>query len=326
MTKKERLMAVLNHQQPDHIPVGFWFHFPGEDGIGEKCVKAHLDYYRETDIDFVKIMSDHLGYPLRCEIGSADDWFRLEPLPENDPFFRDTVERCRAINDALQNECHTFYTYFSPVNIVRERDVFTADALQGRNYNAVVAEHIRQNPEAVAHAMRVIAEDHVKLAEMVIREGGCLGIYQSLQGAEHGWLTEAEYNSVVKPSDLIQIEGINRVSRYQILHMCSWAGTPNHLSYWKDYPCAARNWGTGVEGLSLAQGLGFFGRDAVMLGGMDNRTGHPMVSGTREEIRAAVRQVRSEMKDVPFILGADCTLPATIDRNHIRWAVEAARE
>ena len=54
MTKKERLMAVLNHQQPDHIPVGFWFHFPGEDGIGEKCVKAHLDYYRETDIDFVK--------------------------------------------------------------------------------------------------------------------------------------------------------------------------------------------------------------------------------------------------------------------------------
>ena len=42
MTKKERLMAVLNHQQPDHIPVGFWFHFPGEDGIGEKCVKAHL--------------------------------------------------------------------------------------------------------------------------------------------------------------------------------------------------------------------------------------------------------------------------------------------
>ena len=78
--------------------------------------------------------------------------------------------------------------------------------------------------------------------------------------------------------------------------------------------------------MSLAQGYAFFGGDSVALGGMDNRPGYPLVSGTRKEIREAVRRVKAEMNGVPFILGADCTLPGTIDPDHIRWAVEAARE
>ena len=326
MTKKERLMAVLNHQMPDHMPVGFWFHFEGEEAAGENNVQAHLKYYRDCDIDFIKIMSDSLGYPLRVTISKAEDWFHLEPLPEDDFFFTGTVQRCRAITDAVGDECYTYYNFFSPVNIVRERDVFTPEAIQGRTNNEIVAAHIRECPEAVRHAMRVIARDYVRLAEKVIHEGGCLGIYQSLQGAEIGWLTRDEYDAVAKPADLLQLEGINRLSPYNMIHMCSWAGIPNHLEYWKDYSGAVKNWGTGVEQLSLTEGRKLFGENCVLLGGLDNRPGHPLVSGSKEEIQQAVRALLAEMKGIPFIVGADCTVPNTMDRDHIRWVVETVRE
>ena len=85
-----------------------------------------------------------------------------------------------------------------------------------------------------------------------------------------------------------------------------------------------KNWGTGVEGVSLAEGKQLFG-GAVLLGGMDNRRDQPLYSGTREEIQAAVRRVIREMDGTPFLLGADCTVPPDTDLNHIRWALEAAR-
>ena len=69
MNKRERVLAVLDKKPVDHIPASFWFHFiRPEDAVGEGCVKAHLDYYRATDVDFIKIMSDGLGYPLKVTI------------------------------------------------------------------------------------------------------------------------------------------------------------------------------------------------------------------------------------------------------------------
>lgn len=325
MDKRERLMAVLHHQQPDHMPAGFWYHFGGENGRGRQCVQAHLDYYRDVDIDFIKIMSDSLGYPLRVEIDRAEDWLKVQPLPDDDPFFTLTVQRCREISRAVADECYTFYNFFSPVNIVRERDVFTPGALGEGSRMDAVARHLRERPDAVRHAMEVIAKDHLRLAERVLTEGGCLGIYQSLQGAEKGWLTAEEYAAVARPADLLLIDGLNRLSPYNILHLCSWAGDPNHLEYWQDYPSAVKNWGTGVEKMPLPAGKAFFGENTVLLGGLDNRAGHPLVSGTREEIHRAVEDLLAAMDGTPFILGADCTVPATIDHAHIRWALEALR-
>lgn len=325
MNKKERLMAVLNGQMPDRTPVGFWFHFEGEQEKGDACVQAHLDYYRATDIDFVKIMSDGLGYPLQATIRCADDWATVSPLPRDSAFFTDTVERCARINEALKNECYTFYNFFSPFNIVRACPVCTQEALQGRTADETVMAHLRENPAALRHALSVIAQDLAYLAELVIRDGGCLGIYQSVQGAEKGRMTAEEYRSVVEPSDCIVINGFEAASKYNILHMCSWAGYPNHLEYWKAYPCRVKNWGIGIEGLTLSQAEDFFGKNTVLLGGMDNRRDYPLYCGNKQEVQAAVQGVLAEMKGTPFILGADCTVPNTIDLEHIRWVVEAVK-
>ncbi len=325
MNKRERVLAVLQKKSVDHIPASFWFHFVRkEDTIGEGAVQAHLNYYRSTDIDFIKIMSDGLNYPLNVKISCANDWYNVKPLPHDDPFFVETVKRCRRINEELKGECCTFYNMFSPFNIVRERDVFTEECLNGRSWDATVMAHMRENEDALIHAMNVIAGDLAYVSRLIITEGHCDGIYQSVQGAEVGRMSQEEYARIVAPTELKVIAAANEVSPYNILHMCSWAGNRNHLSYWKDYPVLVKNWGCGIEGLSMAEGKTYFD-GAVLLGGMDNRRDHPMYAGTKEEIQAAVRNVLKEMDGTPFLLGADCTVPPDTDWDHIRWALEAVR-
>ena len=65
MDKRTRVLNAMNKKEVDHVPVGFWFHFGGEEASGQGCIDAHLKYYRETDLDFVKIMCDgYFPYPL----------------------------------------------------------------------------------------------------------------------------------------------------------------------------------------------------------------------------------------------------------------------
>lgn len=48
MDKRTRVLNAMNKKEVDHVPVGFWFHFGGEEAVGDACVQAHLKYYRET--------------------------------------------------------------------------------------------------------------------------------------------------------------------------------------------------------------------------------------------------------------------------------------
>jgi len=325
MNKRERMMTVLSGKQADRVPASFWHHFGGSAAEGDACVQAHMEYYEKTGVDFIKIMSDGLSYPIDVTIDCAADWKKVKPLPKDHPFFTESVKRCKAINKALNGEAVTFYNLFSPFNVVRERDCFTERALQKRSWDATVMAQLRESEEAedaIRHAMMVIGEDMAYLAKAVIVEGGCLGIYQSVQGAEKGRMSQEEYQRIVRVTETGIIDAANSVSKYNILHMCSWAGNPNHLSYWKDYPTAVKNWGIGIEGLSLTEAKDFFPAGTIMLGGLDNRKTHPLYAGTEEEIRKAVDDVLAEMKDTPFIMGADCTIPPDTNLDHVRWVMD----
>ena len=236
--------------------------------------------------------------------------------------FADTVERCARIHEELGEECCLFYNFFSPFTMIRAAESFTEHALAGRTKDETVMAHLRENEAAVLHALEVVAADLAHLAELVIHRGGCLGIYQSVQGAEKGRMSEEEHRRWIAPSDLMVLKAANLHSQYNILHMCSWAGFANHLEYWKDYPARVKNWGTGVEGLPLAKGKSWF-PGSVLLGGLDNRRGFPLVSGTKAQLQQAVRELVKEMGPTPFILGADCTVPSDFELERAGWILEA---
>lgn len=323
MDKRIRVLNALNGKEVDHVPVAFWFHFSGEEALGEANVAAHLKYYRETDLDFVKIMCDgYFPYPLP-EIREASDWNKLVPLTEDHPFIREQVDRAKAIVKEIGQERCVFYNVFAPFSSLR----FGAEKIGLTD--RTVMEHIRKNRMAVMKALDVISQSNALLAELLITEAGCDGVYYCVQGGEYDRFTPEEYRKTITPSDLYVLEHANRFSENNILHMCGWAGNRNQLSVWQDYPAKAVNWAVHVEGLSLQKGR-FFAGGRTVLGGFethwDEHTQKGIIyTGSKEELQEYTKKMILDYGKRGLMIGGDCTIDAKLDWERIRWIVEAAR-
>ena len=306
----------MNHLSIDRPPVGFWFHFPEDKKLGQACVQAHLDYYNHAHVDMAKIMCD--GYfdypnPLAQQVRVASDWLKLKPLGKDHPFIREQVDRVKAIRDGLKDDgLPVFYNVFAPFSSIR---FGTSDEL--------VMAHLRENPEAVSYALDVIAEDNSTLCELMMTEAGCDGVYYCVQGGEKDRMTGEMYRAYITPSDKSVLSHANKFSPYNILHCCGWAGIPNRLENWQDYPAKVINWAVFIENMDLVRGRAFFGGKTV-LGGCDNRKSGVLYTGSRQQVQSFVRSLAASFdSDTGYMIGADCTLPGDIGIERIDWVAEA---
>ena len=323
MDKRTRVLNALNKKPVDHVPVGFWYHFDGENAKGEACVQAHLDYYRKTDLDFMKIMCDgYFAYPIPDTIQKAEDWWTLRPLGPDHPFIREQVWRAKRLVEEIGRERCVFYNVFAPFSFIR------FGYPEGR-----VMQHIRENKLAVMHALDMIAQDSATLARLLIEEAGCDGIYYCVQGGELDRFTTEEYKEMIAPSDLYVLEHANRYSDNNILHCCGWAGAKNNLALWKDYPVKCVNWAVYVEQLPIPEGRFFYGDKAVLGGYETLHLNEKMTeylgilyTGTKEEVQEYTRELIRFCGKRGLLLGGDCTIASFLDYDRIRWVVEAARE
>ena len=323
MDKRTRVLNAMNQKGVDHVPCGFWFHFAGDEAVGDACVKAHLKYYRETDLDFVKIMCDnYFPYPLP-EIKTAADLKTLKPLTADHPFIAEQVERAKAIVKEIGQERCVFYNVFAPFSSIR----FGAEAL-GLS-DADVMKLLYEDKNAFMYALDVIGQSNALLSELLITEAGCDGVYYCVQGGEYTRFTPEEYKKLIRPSDLYVLEHANRFSENNILHMCGWAGAQNQIELWQDYPAKVFNWAVFVEGLDLEKGR-FFAGGRTTLGGFETHWDEHhqqgiIYEGTKEELQEYTKNLILNHGKTALMLGGDCTIDAKLDWERIRWIVEAAR-
>ena len=322
MDKRTRVLNAMDKLPVDHVPVGFWFHFDGEETKGEECVQAHLRYYRETDLDFLKIMNDgYSSYPLPDTVKTAKDLWDLKPLGKDHPWIKDQVWRAKRIVEEIGQERCVFYNVFAPFSFIRN----------GKR-NALIMDFLREDKLAVMHAIDIVAEDAALLSQLLIQEAGCDGIYYCVQGGEKDRFTIEEYKEIVAPSDLYVLEHANRYSDYNIMHCCGWAGAKNNIELWQDYPVKCVNWAVFVEELPLPEGRAFFG-DKAILGGfetlhLDASLGKYkgiMYSGQKKEIEDFTRDTILTFGKRGLLLGGDCTIATWLDHERIKWIVDVAR-
>jgi uroporphyrinogen decarboxylase len=322
MDKRTRVLNAMDKLPVDHVPVGFWFHFDGEETKGEECVQAHLRYYRETDLDFLKIMNDgYSSYPLPDTVKTAKDLWDLKPLGKDHPWIKDQVWRAKRIVEEIGRERCVFYNVFAPFSFIRN----------GKR-NALIMDFLREDKLAVMHALDIVAEDAATLSRLLIQEAGCDGIYYCVQGGEKDRFTIEEYKEIVAPSDLYVLEHANRYSDYNIMHCCGWAGAKNNIELWQDYPVKCVNWAVFVEELPLPEGRAFFG-DKAILGGfetlhLDASLGKYkgiMYSGQKKEIEDFTRDTILTFGKRGLMLGGDCTIATWLDHERIKWIVDIAR-
>lgn len=318
MSKRDRLLNAFNNKPVDRVPVGFWFHFlEGEEfseglekpELIEKNIAAHKKFIEATDPDFIKIMSDgYFLYPsdVYKDLTKASDLRNFKPLGKDHPWIQGQIKLAKAVVD-LGRDTSAFYNIFAPATLLRL-------AISNEKF----IKYFRQDADAVAYALDVIAQDIADLSELVIKESGAEGIYLSVQNPENGKFTLGEYRKYITPSEKFVLARANEVSQNNILHCCGYDGNKNNLEVWKDYDAKAINWAVTIENLDLAQGKKFFG-DKAVIGGFDNRSGKLLHAGSKEEIQAFTEDLIAKAGKVGVIIGADCTVPSNIDLQRLQW-------
>jgi len=308
MNLRETMLGLAeNGGTSGYVPAAFFLHFDPSFHRGQAAVDRHLEFFRATGMDFVKIQYEH-PFPRMPQITRPRDW---SSIPRFDAeHFADPLEVISGIVKAVKKEALVVVTLYSAVmhaGHATSRDLLT--------------EHLQQDPERTAEGLQIIDESILVFVRECVKRG-VDGFYASTQGGEAGRFTDPQiFTRYIKPVDLIVMNECNRLCPFNILHVCDYHGVYDELTPYLDYPGRLVNSGTRLRsGERTPRELSrMFGRP--FMGGMD-RNGI-LVNGTREQIK---REVQEVIRGAPpgFVLGADCTVPSDIPMENLKIAIETA--
>ncbi|ETA81619.1 uroporphyrinogen decarboxylase family protein [Youngiibacter fragilis] len=328
MSKRQLVSDAFNNRPVERVPVGFWFHFvDGDDfskgleypSVIQKNIEGHIRFYNGFKPDFVKLMSDgffNYPNPLLADVKDAAVLKSIKPVGGSHPWIRKQVELVKTLTETFGGEVLTFYNIFAPATYFK--------FLQTSNGNELLGKLIREDSEAVRHALDVIGEDLASLADLLIKEGGADGIYLSVQNIQDPYVNKEKYLDVVAPGELKVLDAANRVSDNNILHICGYEGSRNDLSFYSGYDAKAVNWAVNIEDVSLSEGKRFFNGKAV-IGGFANSPGSLIHTGSKNEIESFTKALIADAGTTGIIIGADCTVPNDIRIERLEWVRSAAQ-
>ena len=331
-SKKELVLSAMDRREVERVPSGFWFHFLADEihadayadpRLEQTLLDGELRYIDGFQPDFVKIMTDgFFSYPnpVVQTARTAKELAKVQPLPDDHPFFTRQIAYAKEITKRYGNEVATFYNIFCAGTTVKFMQPGTL-----AEDEAFLAQLVREDAAAVRAAFDVISGDLAKLARRIIAEAGVTGIYFSLQNLIGEGASRAVYEEVFAPGEKEILRAANAESSYNILHICGFEGASNALELFKDYPAQVFNWATHHEGVSLAEGRKLFGGQTV-LGGFENSRAALLNTGSRAELEDETKRLLAAAGSQGVILGADCTVPDDFEIERLDWIRQAANQ
>jgi uroporphyrinogen decarboxylase len=270
--------------------------------------QAHVDYYRATGTDLLKVMNDNYYQPAGIDrVSSPSDWRKLEPAPLSARPFQAQLEGLRILVDQLGDEVLMATTIFNPYA--------TGNHVSDRS----VTEHLRVDPEAVSFGLATIAASLAEFARACIA-AGVAGIYFSAQGGDGDRFTPEQRAKYLRPHDLVVLEAATAAgATCNVLHIC---GRGLRLDEYREYPGHVVNWAPQNDNPSLGAGRELFQRPII--GGVDERGA--IVNGPRAAITDEVQAAITDMGGAGFMVGGGCTVPSDTPLEHLVWAREAAAD
>ena len=286
INKRERILQVLDQSRPnEYVPAAFFLHF--ENKLGRKAVQDHKDFYRSTNMDFVKVFYE-IAVP-QIDIQSGKDWEKVPVYGED--FFEPQVAVIEDLAREFKGEAFILPTVYSPLALAHQT------LGRGKDLKKLASE----NPKAFGQAIKNLSlsiENYLRAA----RKRGADGFYVSSQGGDGNSLPEKIWKEQVRQWDKHVSEVANEIGEINILHICDY-GTPfknaEALYAFADYPASIINIFGGLERLGV------------------------IANGSIEEAKAAVDKVLQNAAP-NFILGADCTVPGTTDWDKLRAVIDYA--
>ena len=310
LNKRERMLQWLaGKTDPNYTPAAFFLHFGPDYKNGPAAAKRHLEFFRQTDMDFVKIQFEQT-YERQTFLEKPSDWSKLA-LRKID-FYEPLIQTVRELVKSTKKDSLILMTLYSPYMCAGHCAT-----------SPVLKRHLEENPEAVKRGMEILTESQLIFVRACI-QAGVDGFYTSTQGAEKGMFSTPKiFSGYVKPYDLIAMKEINAACPFNILHVCDYVAPYANYDVVRDYPGHVVNCNTKLTGGELAprEIAKFFKRP--YMGGMDRHG--ILATGTPAQVEDQIKRV---VKSSPgqFILGADCTVAAETDWNRLRHAIDVAHQ
>ena len=307
--KRELILSLINEDKPqEYYPAGFFIHFGKRYQTGEAAIQKHLEYFRYTDMDFMKIQYEKV-FPKIPGILKPSDWSGM-PLYGKE-FYEEPLAVIKGIVKEAKKEAPVIATFYSPFACAGHT---TSDEM--------ITRHLEEDPELTRKGLEIITDSLLIYVKECIKLG-VDGFLQSTQGGEGGRFTEASlFTNYVKPFDLVAGREMEAGCSTNILHICDHSGNYDDYSAFVDYPGHIINSSlnlTNDQTISSREMYQLFNRP--FMGGMQKRG--IMASGTPDEISSEVSRVLSQAPE-KFVLGASCTLPGDIDLANIKTAIDTA--
>jgi uroporphyrinogen decarboxylase len=306
MNKRDMMLGLVHGEAPaGYIPAAFFLHFGPQYHEGQAAIDRHLQFFRHTGMDFVKIQYEQgmAEFP----ITSPADWARAPRRTEED--FEPAVHVVRGLVEAAGREALVILTLYSPFMWARH--------LAGDD---VLHEHLREHPAQAAVGLEISTENVLTLVR-ACKRAGLDGFYASTQGGEAFRFGGSEvFEKMIKPTDLAVWDEIASC-RFNILHICDYEGAYDDLTPFLDYPGDVVNCALEVGGREMtpAQASELFGRP--FMGGLARRG--VLATGAPAEVRRAAQAVLASAPE-RFILAADCTVPGDTAWDNLRAAIAVA--
>jgi uroporphyrinogen decarboxylase len=309
MNKREALFSLLDPSfSLEWVPAAFFLHFDPSFHQGQAAVDKHLEFFRFTGMDLVKIQFEHRMPPLA--ISQPEDWAKV-PLRDKE-YWEQPLSVVKGLVQAAGQDAVVVLTLYSPFMLA----VQTAGA-------DTVVRHIQENPDAFKKGISVITEGLLIMVKECSRLG-LDGFYTSTQGGEKGRFPDRRsFDDCIRPYDLEVMREANRLFRFNILHVCDYHLPYDDITPYVDYPGHIVN-----TSLRLADGQ-LSSRDVSQIfnrpfmGGLDRKgvIAHGPAAAIQQEVRRILRDAPKR-----FILAADCTVPSDTPWENLRIAIQTAHE
>jgi len=307
MNKRDAVLNLVNsNKKPETIPAAFFLHFDAAFHQGQLAIDKHLEFFRATGMDIVKIQYEQTPIPLPS-IRKPKDWVKVPHYSAVD--FEPTLQVVEGLVKAAKAEALVIMTVYSP--FMWAGQLASADELVA---------HLKENPEAVKKGLEILTENVVTLVR-VCKRAGVDGYYVSTQGGEAFRFKGTDiFKKYIKPTDLTVWAEIKN-DPFNILHVCDYNGGYDDLTPFLDYPgqVVSSSLKVGEQTLGPKQVSKMFGRP--FMGGLERKGA--LATGNLEAVRKAATDV---LKEAPerFLLAADCTVPSETPWDYLKAAIDTA--
>jgi uroporphyrinogen decarboxylase len=307
MNKRDTMLSLIHDAaSPDYIPAAFFLHFDSAYHEGPAAIDNHLEFFRSTGMDFVKIQYEQ-PFPVSIPIRKPEDWAHAPRCSEE--FFEAPIQIVEGLVKAARSEALVIMTLYSPF-------MWAAHMAE----NGILTTHLQEDPEAVKKGLEIMTENVLAFV------GGCKragvdGFYISSQGGEDSRFQDRNiFQKYVKPTDLAVWDQVSSCA-FNILHVCDYEGGYDDLSPFLDYPGHVVNSSLklGNRKLTPNEVSQMFGRP--FMGGMERKG--VLATGNLEEIQQAAINVLAQAPE-KFILAADCTVPGDTPWENLKTAIGTA--